>query len=135
MIYPQFLELAGEAAEGVAAACPWDPTQENPLFTAFKERYEKRFGEEPETYAAHAYDGMTMLIEAIEEAGLNRAKIRDALEKRRTNIYHGVTGAIPLNDIYCDAGPISLAVVQDGKWVYLSEEEAGIYLPRVVKKQ
>jgi hypothetical protein len=78
---------------------------------------------------------MNMLIQAIEEAGLNRAKIRDALEKRRTNIYYGVTGAIPLNDIYCDAGKISIAVVREKKWVYMSEEEAGIYLPRVVKKQ
>lgn len=135
MIYPKFLDIAGEAAEGVVATCPWDPTQENPLLSAFRERYRKRFGEEPETYAAHAYDGMNMLIEAIEEAGLNRAKIRDALEKRRTNIYHGVTGSIPLNDIYCDAGPISIAVVRNGKWVFISEEEAGIHLPRIVKKQ
>lgn len=135
MIYPKFLEIAGEAAEGVVAASPWDPTQENPLLSAFRERYRKRFGEEPETYAAHAYDGMNMLIQAIEEAGLNRAKIRDALEKRRTNIYNGVTGQIPLNDIYCDAGPISIAIVRNGKWVYMSEEEAGVHLPRIVKKK
>ena len=73
---------------------------------------------------------MNMLIAAIEEAGLNRAKIRDALVKRKKDTFHGVTGPIPLNDVYSDAGPISLAVRRDGAWVYMSEDEAGIRLPR-----
>jgi ABC-type branched-subunit amino acid transport system substrate-binding protein len=130
---PRFLEIAGDAAEGVVAASPWDPTADNPKLEAFRGRYEKRFGEQPETYAAHAYDGMVMLLEAIEEAGLNRALIRDALERRRKDIFHGVTGAIPLNDIYCDAGPIAVAKVQNGSWLYMSEQEAGVDLPRVVE--
>ena len=129
LISPQFLEIAGEAAEGVIAANLWDPTVENPKLDAFKLRYREQWHEEPETYAAHAYDGMTMLIEAIEEAGLNRAKIRDALEGRKHEIFHGVTGKIPLNDIYSDAGPISLAIVHDGKWTFISAEEAGTSLP------
>ncbi len=136
MLYPEFLKIAGEAAEGVVATCPWDPTQKNPLLSAFRERYRKRFnGEDPETYASHAYDGMNMLVGAIEEAGLNRAKIRDALEKWKNIPFQGVTGPIPLNDILVDAGSIAIASVQNGKWVFMSEEEAGISLPRIVKKQ
>ena len=73
-----------------------------------------------------------MLLEAIEQAGLNRAKIRDALEQRRRDIFVGATGAIPLNDIYTDAGPISIATVRGGQWTYQTEREAGIDLPRVV---
>jgi branched-chain amino acid transport system substrate-binding protein len=130
---PRFLELAGDAAEGVVASSPWNPTADNPKLEAFRARYQERFGEQPETYAAHAYDGMVMLLEAIEEAGLNRALIRDALERRRKDVFHGVTGAIPLNDIYCDAGPIAVAKVQDGSWRYMSEQEAGVDLPRVVE--
>ena len=136
MVYPEFLKIAGEAAEGVVVASPWDPTQNNPLLSAFRERYRKQFnGEQPETYASHAYDGMNMLIQAIEEAGLNRAKIRDALEKWKKIPYEGVTGPIPFNDILTDAGPIAIAIVRNGKWVFMSEKEAGIHLPRVVKKE
>lgn len=136
VIHPTFLQVAGAAAEGVVAACPWDPTREDPELEAFRKRYRERFdGEEPETYASHAYDGMKMLIEAIEESGLNRARIRDALAERQNRIFKGVTGEIPLNDIYTDAGPITLAVVENGAWVYRREEEMGIHLPRVVKKQ
>ncbi len=134
MLYPEFIEIAGAAAEGVVAASPWDPTQENPLLDAFRQRYRERWGgEEPETYAAHAYDTMNMLLAAIEEAGLNRALIRDALAERRKKIFRGVTGEIPLNDIYTDAGPIALAELKNGEWVYMTEEEAGIHLPRIVE--
>jgi len=130
MIHPRFLEIAGEAAEGVVAAGLWDPTAPNPKREAFERRFRERWGTVPETYAAHAYDGMTMLIEAIEAAGLNRARIRDALEERRRDVFRGVTGDIPLNDIYTDAGAVSLAVVRDGAWHFLSEEESGITFPR-----
>ena len=74
---------------------PGTPTRKDPKLEAFREAFRKRFGEEPETYAAHAYDGMNMLIWAIQAAGLNRAKIRDVLAYR-TEPWPGVTGDIPL---------------------------------------
>ncbi len=129
LIDPQFLKIAGDAAEGVIAANLWDPTQENAKLDAFKINYRERWNAEPETYAAHAYDGMTMLIEAINEAGLNRAKIRDALERRREDTFHGVTGEIPLNDVYTDVGPISIAIVKNGRWIFSSADDAGVGLP------
>lgn len=132
LLDPVFLDKAGDAAEGVVAASPWDPTQKNAKLEAFRNRFKERFGYEPETYAAHAYDGMMMLAEAVTDAGLNRALIRDALEARRGDVFQGVTGAIPLNDIYSDSGPVALATVEDGAWVYRSEGAMGIELPRVV---
>ena len=39
----------------------------------------KRFGMEPDVFAAHAYDGMNMIVEAIQKVGLNRVLIRDIL--------------------------------------------------------
>lgn len=135
IVSDEFLQIAGSDAEGTVAAYPWDPTRDDPVFTAFKKRYEERFDEPPETYAAHAYDGVNMVIQAIEKAGLNRAKIRDALDEMKTNVYYGVTGEIPLNDIYCDVGPVAIAIVQKGKFVFLSEEKAGVQLPRLSKER
>jgi len=130
VVFDEFLQIAGKDAEGIVAAYPWDPTRDDPMLLAFKERFFQRFGVSPETYAAHTYDGMNMVIQAIEKAGLNRAKIRDALDEMRTNIYHGVTGEIPLDYIYQDVGPVALAMVKNGKFEFMSEEKAGIYLPR-----
>ncbi|MDD8050590.1 MAG: ABC transporter substrate-binding protein [Verrucomicrobiota bacterium] len=136
MLDPDFVRIAGSAAEGTVASSPWDPTRENEQFDAFRTQYMARFdGEEPETYAAHAYDGMRMLLLAINEAGLNRALIRDALERWKREPFPGVTGPIPLNDILVDAGEIAIAKLENGSWRFFSEADAGIQLPRVVPKE
>ena len=65
----EFVEIAGANAEGVIAGYPWNPDRKDPKLDEFREDFRKRFNEEPETYAAHAYDGMNMLIWAINAAG------------------------------------------------------------------
>ena len=66
-----------------------------PNLKAFKYNYTKRFGQEPDVFAAHAYDGMNILIAAIEKAGLNRVLIRDVLTDLKTfQGYQGVTGVM-----------------------------------------
>jgi ABC-type branched-subunit amino acid transport system substrate-binding protein len=127
----EFTKLAGENAEGVISAFPWDPSRNDPKLIAFRERFRKKFGEEPETYAAHGYDGMNMLIWATQVGGLNRAKIRDLIAYR-TKPWPGVTGDIPLSSTLDDLGDVYLARFEKGKWVYHSREEWQIprgYIP------
>jgi ABC-type branched-subunit amino acid transport system substrate-binding protein len=88
---------------------------------------------EPDTYAAHAYDGANMLIWAIQTAGLNRAKIRDVIAYR-TEPFKGVTGEIPLSSAMDDAGEVFLAVREKGRWVYRSREELGIPRGKVIEQ-
>ena len=95
----EFVKLAGDNAEGVIAAYPWNPARQDTKLEAFRERFRKRYGEEPETYAAHGYDGMSMLIWATQVAGLNRAKIRDVIAYR-VKPWPGVTGDIPLSSSF-----------------------------------
>jgi branched-chain amino acid transport system substrate-binding protein len=127
----EFVDLAGDAAEGVISGFPWNPDHKSPRYEAFKTAFRARFGEEPETYAAHAYDGMNMLIWATQVAGLNRAKIRDILATRSTP-WPGVTGDIPFSSVLDDAGEVYLAKRENGKWHYYSREELQIprgYIP------
>jgi len=116
MVTPEFLEIAGENVGKVAAGYPWDPTRTDPKYRAFVDAFNERFGEPPETYAAHAYDGMTMIIEAIERAGLNRAKIRDELAANKR--WHGVTGQKVFDNVYSNRSPAVLALVKDGRWTF-----------------
>lgn len=122
---PEFVEIAGPNAEGVICTSPWNPDRNDPILLAFKERFRKRFNEEPETYAAHAYDGMNMLLWAIQVAGLNRAKIRDVLAYR-PEPFVGVTGEIPLSAVNDDAGEVYLAKFVGGRWHYYSRQELGL---------
>ncbi len=121
----EFVKIAGANAEGVIATYPWDPSRDDPDYLAFRERYKARFQEEPETYAAHAYDGMNILIEAIQTAGLNRAKIRDVIAYRSAP-WKGVTGEIPFSSVLDDIGAVYLARFENGRWVYSSRDELGI---------
>ena len=127
----EFVEIAGDNAEGVICAYPWNPTRKDSRSERFHEDFLKRFGEQPETYAAHGYDGMNMLIWAIQVAGLNRAKIRDVLAYR-SKPWNGVTGDIVLSAALDDVGEVYLAKRQKGEWKFYSREDLKIpqgYVP------
>ena len=121
----EFLKIAGTNAEGVICAYPWNPDRKDAKLEAFRVKYQKRWGVEADTYSAHAYDGMNMLIWAIQTAGLNRAKIRDVLAYRNEP-FSGVTGDIPLSSALDDDGEVFLGRFENGRWKYYSREDLGI---------
>ncbi len=127
----EFAKAAGANAEGVICGYPWNPERKDPKLEAFRAAFRKRFNSEPETYAAHGYDGMNMLIWAVQVAGLNRAKIRDVLAYR-TKPWPGVTGDIPFSAALDDLGEVFLARYEGGNWHYYSREDLKIprgYIP------
>lgn len=121
----EFVEIAGSNAEGVICPYAWNPTRKSRKLEQFREAFQKRFGEEPETFAAHAYDGMNMFIWAVRVAGLNRAKIRDVLAYRATP-WKGVTGDIMLSACLDDVGDVYLVKRENGKWKFFSREDLEI---------
>ena len=118
----EFTDVAGANAEGVVCGFPWNPDRKDPKLDEFRAAFRARFNDEAETYAAHAYDGMNMLIWAIQVGGLNKAKIRDLIATR-TQPWPGVTGDIPLSAVLDDTGEVFLARYENGKWVYHTREE------------
>ena len=124
--YPQFLQIAGPAAEGVVLTSALDPTRQDPRWQAFREAYLQKFHEEPIDYAAYAYDGMNILIAAIEKAGLNRGRIMDALRDYQMKTYQGVTGTDYFDHTLNNIAPVNLARVKDGKFEYwLAPRQSG----------
>jgi ABC-type branched-subunit amino acid transport system substrate-binding protein len=124
--YPQFLQIAGPAAEGVVLTSALDPTRQDPKWQAFREAYLQKFHEEPIDYAAYAYDGINILIAAIEKAGLNRGRIMDALRDYQMKTYQGVTGTDYFDHTLNNISPVNLARVKDGKFEYwLAPRQAG----------
>ena len=105
MVSPDFLKIAGKYAEGLVSTCQYNPNSDNPALNEFKSNYFKRFGEEPDVFAVHAYDGMNIIIGAIAKAGLNRVLIRDVLADLKTfQNYSGITGKIVFDDSWNDIG-------------------------------
>lgn len=50
------LQLAGESADGIVAAYPFNPYSQNPNLDRFVGNYKERFGKDAEVYAIQAYD-------------------------------------------------------------------------------
>jgi len=115
-IEPGLIETAGPAAEGFEAVYPYDPTRDDPGWLAFKQRFQKKFGKEPEAFASLGYDTMSILLQAICKGGLNRGHIRDALTGLEH--YKGVTGEMVFDPNCKNIVPLYLAAVKQGKLEY-----------------
>jgi branched-chain amino acid transport system substrate-binding protein len=113
---PEMVAAAGPAAEGFEAVFPFDPTRNDPKWTDFNRRFEGRFHEKPEQFASLAYDAMNALLDSICKAGLNRARIHDAL----VNIeqYDGVTGRMVFDPNQKNVAPMYLGTVHNGAVSY-----------------
>lgn len=119
MVSAEFLKIAGPLAEGIVTTCQYNPNSTDPKYLAFKANYIKKYNQEPDVFAAHAYDGMNIIIKSIEKAGLNRALIRDVLTDMKTiNGYEGVTGKIDFDGSWNNIRPIFMAKVTNGKFEF-----------------
>jgi len=90
-----FIEEAGGAAEGV-------------LFPLLAEA-----GAHPDYAAAQAYDAARLVVAAIRQAGLNRARIRDAV--RELSGWEGSSGVIRWDALGQNERAVRLGRIRDGK--------------------
>jgi hypothetical protein len=110
------LAEAGDAAEGFEAVYPYDPSRTDPRWLDFNRRFEGHFHEKPEQFASMAYDTMNMLLDSICKAGLNRARIHDALADIEQ--YDGVTGHMVFDPNQKNVAPMYLGTVRNGAITY-----------------
>lgn len=113
---PELLAEAGDAAEGFEAVFPYDPTRNDPKWLNFNRRFETRFNEEPEQFSSLAYDAMNALLSSICKAGLNRARIHDALADIEE--YEGVTGQMIFDPNQKNVAQMYLGTVHNGSISY-----------------
>ncbi len=107
-----FARLAGPAAEGVLLPLLWDPAAGGARAEDFRRRFRERAGVDPDYAEAHTFDAVDLLIAAVRRAGLNRARIRDAI--RELAPWEGVTGTIAWDPTGQNARPVRLGTIQEG---------------------
>ncbi len=121
----KFIELAGEAANGVvfpvgkllvAENLP-DTDPQKAVLTDYAAKFEAKYGPR-NTFGGHAWDAMMIVLEALKKAGPDKAKIRDALEKTQNFIgISGVFNMSPTNHNGLDLDSMVMVEIKDGKWV------------------
>jgi len=93
----KYAQTAGEAGEGIIFPCgrllavdtlPDDHPQKQVL-AQYKKEYESKFNEDVSTFGGHAWDGLQLIIAALEEVGPDREKIRDYLENTKNFVGTG----------------------------------------------
>jgi branched-chain amino acid transport system substrate-binding protein len=111
---PDFMKLAGPAAEGIYAAVPYAYTMDTPKNHAFVKAYVEHYKEEPGKYSAAGYNVITILAQAISHANATDASaIREALAKTS---YDGPNGHFQF-DAKGQASGFSVVLVQLTKGV------------------
>ena len=114
---PQFINLAGKAAEGAFIKGEFFPDDPRPEVQAFVKAYKAKYNAEPEFFAAHAYDAIKFVAAAIEQAGPDRAAIKSVLDKvSLTSVIYGTLKLDPTTRRPHAPGYVNL-IVKDGKFV------------------
>jgi branched-chain amino acid transport system substrate-binding protein len=96
--------------------------RQKPVVAAYKQAYEGRYKEDVSTFGGHAYDALGILVRAVKEAGLDRAKVRAAVENMKGFVgTAGVFNFSPAdhNGLAIDA--FEMLTVKDGKFVVLGD--------------
>lgn len=111
---PEVIAEAGEAAEEVILTLTSMPPDE-PAVAAFAQAFEAEYGHPPSVWAAHGYDALMVLVEAMEEAGTARGDLWKGLRGLRN--YHGATGVVQFDE-RGDVGKFPRTyVIDDGELV------------------
>ncbi len=89
----EIISRAGKASENfVFPQVFFDCASDDPKICSFVDEYRERYGEDPDTFAAHAYDALGALAAAIDETPVVTA---DSLRGELNRLtYTGVTGRI-----------------------------------------
>jgi branched-chain amino acid transport system substrate-binding protein len=112
-----FLSAAGTAAEGALVPLLDDRTFE---FQGFAAKFQSHFDVFPDFATAQAYDATRLLIAAIRKAGLNRARIYDAV--RKLSPWDGVSGTVKWDPVGQNMRKVRLGRILGGRVRSLSEE-------------
>jgi branched-chain amino acid transport system substrate-binding protein len=121
----KYVEVAGAAAEGIifpasrliVAESLADGPEKDFLLT-YKKGYEDLYKEEISTFGGHAYDAMMILAKAIEQAGFDKEKVRDAIENLTG--YFGTAGEFNFSaDDHSglQQNAFTMITVKDGRFV------------------
>jgi branched-chain amino acid transport system substrate-binding protein len=126
MLSPDFVDAAGDSAEGMFLSGPDLGFKGGFYQDEFLPAYEEQFGEQPSAaFHAHSYDAANIVFQAIEEVAIEqddggllipRTQLRDAVYA--TEGYEGIVGTIDCNDTGDCLPETTIAVneVRNGKF-------------------
>lgn len=112
---PDVFTVAGSAADGTYYTAPaFNPDSKESVVKKFCEAYETRFHAKPEVFAAHAYDAVKILATALENAGGDIGKLKNALYE--IHDFPGVAGNTTFDKNGDVIQPVAVKVAEGGQF-------------------
>jgi branched-chain amino acid transport system substrate-binding protein len=118
---PKLAEIAGAAADGTLVGSPWFIAKKDEVNQKFVKAYHAKYGDEPDQFAAQAYDTMYLVAKAINAAGgTDPEKLREALQSTKN---HGVMGPFSFTEGRdpADASGVVVLEMNGGKFRIFGE--------------
>jgi len=116
---PDFIDVLGEAAEGIVIATLFDPKDRSSELLQFINRFRERYGTEPDVYAVQGYETFKLLATAMKNAE-NPSPEETAKALRVISQWSGLTGTLNIEENGDVTGKvIRKKVVRTGKFEYL----------------
>lgn len=125
----QFIDLAGPAAEGVrlpaAALLIADKLAANdpqkPVVVNYSKTYQQKTGQPVSTFGGHAYDGLMILVEAMQRAKSSEpSKVRAEIEKTKGYIgTGGIVNMSPTDHMGLDLSAFRMLEIKGGDWTLI----------------
>ena len=113
---PNIVKTAKEAAEGLIVGSSWFIDSTAPKSKAFVDAFRKKYGGDPDQFAAQAYSGVYIIATAIKIAGsADRADIRNALA--RLPAMDTALGSFSFDENRDPIHPSVPLMVKDGRYV------------------
>lgn len=115
-VSPELGKMAGAAADNVYVSSMWSADRKDEKVQKFVENYTKAYGRAPDQFAASAYDGVYMAMDAMQRAGTttDHKKIRDALAQMKD--FKGVCGTFSFDEKRDPVVDLILMKMQDGEF-------------------
>jgi len=115
---PEFLDLAGSYAEGAVFADGFFKGSTNPIVQGFVRQYRERFNEEPDLFAAQAFDSTRLILAALRGGAVTPKEVKSSIAGAID--FPGVSGFIyEILDGEVIKEPVFIEV-QSGKFVQVN---------------
>jgi branched-chain amino acid transport system substrate-binding protein len=114
---PEFLKLGGSAVDGVYTSSEFFPSDPRPEVQAFVKAFKAKYNEDPDLFAAIAYDAIKIISAAIEKGGADRKGIHDALSQLK-DVSTVIYGKVSFNADRRISNPtLTKIVIKGGQFV------------------
>jgi branched-chain amino acid transport system substrate-binding protein len=122
---PKFMELGGDAVNGVTTNTSFFPGDPAPEVQHFVHGFEAKYHQQPDAFNAFAYDAVIIAAYALRSGGTDRRAVRDALVKLHDvpSVIFGKATFNPETRRVIGVKSVNLMVV-NGQWALLQSKPA-----------